>query len=602
MVIIWGQCIGLNPVTGILQKDVSKMRFTKCSFQYMFAMTIAVAQIMATMLSIYRLYNYPNVDVLVEHIMALLSRLVHIMECQDGVINVGEVFVKGTSPWLYELNVPYDVWLGSILQNYVCESTWEVLREDYNRATKLIKLFDDVFSGLVLIAFTNDLFSVCLQLYNVLRKVVQSSQIIDKICPGHDLSLFRVYVFPAYVTYSTIYLVVRFLTLALVASRVHSSSSVALPVLYGVPTTTYCKEVERFQNQVKSGTVALSGLRFFYITRDLVLTVSAYCAFKLAKIWVDGNVTTLQLQSCHHAACYNCHDDKNKIKTQFISFQKAMTMVIIWGQFSGLNPVTGILQKDVSKIRFTKRSFQYVFALTIAFAQIIGTVLSIYKLYKHPNIGVLGSAVYLSTACLTTISFIRTAPKWPSLMNELSNCRLNEYIHPNVVKRCKIACAVYLGMGIVEHMMAILSRLVRILECHEGIVNVGEQFVKVMSPWLYELNVPYNVWLGIILQNYVSASTWQLLREDHNRAIKLVKLFDDVYSGLVLIAFANDMFSICIQLYNVVGKVIRSPELINKMCPGHDDRSKDSRPKLRAILWLLVVSTSFMLLEIYSSR
>ncbi|KAJ8733781.1 hypothetical protein PYW07_014332 [Mythimna separata] len=584
MVIIWGQCIGLNPVTGILQKDASKMRFTRCSFQYLFAMTIAIAQIIGTLLSVYRLYNYPNVGVLgsvtflapaclttisfirtapkwpplmnkltnsrldeyihpdvvkwcqiacavymgmclVEHAMALLSRLMGILECSEGEVNVGEVFLKGTSPWLYDLNVPYDVWLGIILQNYVPASTWEVLREDYNRATKLIKLFDQVFSKMVLIAFGNDLFAICLQLYNVLRKVVKSSPLNNTICPGHDSSIFRTYIFPAYVTYSTIFLIARFLTLALVASGVHSSSLVARPVLYAVPTTSYCKEVERFQNQVNSGTVALSGLRFFYITRDLVLT--------------------------------------------------------------------------------------NLYATTIVVAQMIGTVLSVYRLYKKPNVGILGSVVYLTTAFLTTFSFIRIAPKWPSLMNQLSNFRLDEYINPNIAKRCKIACAVYLGMGVAEHIMAILSRLIRILECYEGEVNVAELFMRSTTPWLYDLNVPYDVWLGTILQyfnivstatwnyldifivcislyltsimeqinkkisltaskNYVSASTWGALREDYNRAANLVKLFDSVFSGLILIAFANDLFSICIQLYNVLGKVIRSPQLINKMCPRHD--------------------------------
>ncbi|KAJ8735034.1 hypothetical protein PYW08_014284 [Mythimna loreyi] len=307
------------------------------------------------------------------------------------------------------------------------------------------------------------------------------------------------------------------------------------------------------------------------------------------------------------------HDGNNKIKDQFTSFQKAMKMVIIWGQCIGLNPVTGILQKDVSKMRYTKCSFQYLFAITIAVTQIIGTVLSFYRLYRRPNVGTLGSVAFLTPACLTTISFIITAPKWPPLMNKLSNCRLDEYIHPNSVKRCKIACAVYMVMGIVEHMMAILSRLIRILECHEGILNsVGELFVRVTSPWLYELNVPYDVWLGIILQylnilttatwnyldifivcislyltsimeqinkkiiltaskNYVPASTWGVLREDYNRATNLIKLFDDVISGLVLIAFASDLFNICLQLYNVLANVIRSPQIINRICPGHSD-------------------------------
>ncbi|KAJ8735032.1 hypothetical protein PYW08_014282 [Mythimna loreyi] len=373
MVIIWGQCLGLNPVTGILQKDVSKMRYTKCSFQYLYATTIALIQIVATLINVYRLYMDPNVDIvgpltfftplclttlffirtaskwiplmnelvdsrldeyiqpnvikqcnitcalylvtcIVEHLMSILSNAVHILQCVEEKVDFVEEYVRRIAAWLYELNVPNNRWFGIILQylnilntatwnyvdifivcislylasiieqinkkiiatankNYVPESTWASLRKDYNRVTNLIKLFDDSFCGLVLIAFGSDLCSICLQLYHVIAKVIRSPQLIDKICPGNDSSVYRI-VYPLYVSYSTIFLVARFLAMSLVASGVHSSSLVSLRALYSVPTTSYCKEVERFQNQVDSDTVALSGLHLFYITKNLILTVS----------------------------------------------------------------------------------------------------------------------------------------------------------------------------------------------------------------------------------------------------------------------------------------------------------------------------------------
>ncbi|KAJ8735036.1 hypothetical protein PYW08_014286 [Mythimna loreyi] len=366
VVIIWGQCIGLNPVTGILQKDVSKIRFTRCSIQYLLAVTLAVAQTIGTILTSYRLYKKPsnisahgfvaffmtaclttisfiriapkwpllmnelinsNLDEYIQPkvvrrckiacavFMAMALRVGRVYECHETVVNYGEMFLKVSSPWLYELDVPYIHWVAIIIQylnsvatatwnyadifivcislyltsimeqinkkivvtaskNFVPASTWGVLREDYNRASKLVKLFDDLISGLVLIAFANDLFFICLQLYNVLANGIRSTQIVNKLCPGHEHNVFRIYIYPAYLIYSTVYLCVRFLTLALVSSGVHSASLVSLPILYAVPTTSYCKEVERFQNQVNSDTVALSGLHFFYITRDLVLTVA----------------------------------------------------------------------------------------------------------------------------------------------------------------------------------------------------------------------------------------------------------------------------------------------------------------------------------------
>ncbi|KAF9406733.1 hypothetical protein HW555_012996 [Spodoptera exigua] len=252
---------------------------------------------------------------LVEHVLSIVSRIARILECNDQV-HVGEMFIKVTSPWLYELNVPYVVALGAIVQflnivstatwnfadifivnmslfltsilqqinkkiaataskNYVPASKWGELREDYTRATNLIKRFDDVLSGIVLITFANDLFFICMQLYNILSNSVKTTQVLTKLCPGYENSYSRYYIYPAYLAYSSVYLFVRFLSVALVAARIHSASMVPGPILFAVPATSYCKEVERFQNQVNDGVVvAFSGLHFFYITRDLVLTIA----------------------------------------------------------------------------------------------------------------------------------------------------------------------------------------------------------------------------------------------------------------------------------------------------------------------------------------
>ncbi|KAH9633965.1 hypothetical protein HF086_015169 [Spodoptera exigua] len=104
---------------------------------------------------------------------------------------------------------------------------------------------------------------------------VKTTQVLTKLCPGYENSYSRYYIYPAYLAYSSVYLFVRFLSVALVAARIHSASMVPGPILFAVPATSYCKEVERFQNQVNDGVVvAFSGLHFFYITRDLVLTGS----------------------------------------------------------------------------------------------------------------------------------------------------------------------------------------------------------------------------------------------------------------------------------------------------------------------------------------
>ncbi|CAD0195245.1 unnamed protein product [Chrysodeixis includens] len=109
-------------------------------------------------------------------------------------------------------------------ENYMPASIWGALREDYTRATRLVRLFDDVISPIVLVAFANDLFFVCGQLFNV-------------------LVLLGGYEYPIYLIYSLVFLCGRFIILSLATSGVNSASVEPLTVLYSIPSSAYSKEV-----------------------------------------------------------------------------------------------------------------------------------------------------------------------------------------------------------------------------------------------------------------------------------------------------------------------------------------------------------------------
>lgn len=49
---------------------------------------------------------------------------------------------------------------------------------------------------------------------------------------------------------------------------------------------------------------------------------------------------------------YTINNSSNKESTQFITFQKAMKVLLVYGQCVGLNPVTGILSHEITKIRY----------------------------------------------------------------------------------------------------------------------------------------------------------------------------------------------------------------------------------------------------------
>lgn len=75
-----------------------------------------------------------------------------------------------------------------------------------------------------------------------------------------------------YFWFSLIFLISRTLALSLYSSKIYDESQKPLQVLRVVPN--WCIEVRRFAEHVTNDTIALTGLRFFYLTRGLILRVA----------------------------------------------------------------------------------------------------------------------------------------------------------------------------------------------------------------------------------------------------------------------------------------------------------------------------------------
>lgn len=94
-----------------------------------------------------------------------------------------------------------------------------------------------------------------------------------------------------YFWFSLIFLISRTLALSLYSSRIYDESQKPLDVLRAVPN--WCVEVQRFGEHVVNDTVALTGMRFFFLTRKLILTVAGVlslhkimCCLKNLKLFV----------------------------------------------------------------------------------------------------------------------------------------------------------------------------------------------------------------------------------------------------------------------------------------------------------------------------
>ncbi|XP_048514878.1 gustatory receptor for sugar taste 64e-like isoform X2 [Athalia rosae] len=133
---------------------------------------------------------------------------------------------------------------------------WKILRESYAALSALVKRVDNDVSPIVLLSFVNNLYFICLQLLNGLS-------------PEGEAVLSTVYFFGSF-----IFLVARTIGVTLLASRINDQSRIALPILYTCPAKTYCIETQRLEHQLATDDVALSGLRFFFITRSFLLAVA----------------------------------------------------------------------------------------------------------------------------------------------------------------------------------------------------------------------------------------------------------------------------------------------------------------------------------------
>ncbi|XP_048006563.1 gustatory receptor for sugar taste 64f-like [Leguminivora glycinivorella] len=250
---------------------------------------------------------------IIEHILSLLYALSEAIACYSHThASTYEGFVRVSYPWMYNC-MPYSTLLGIITQflhfqatfiwnfsdlfvictsyyltsclnnvnqklliaqgKYLPASFWRSAREEYSRVTQLVRKVDNVISGIVFISFANNLFFVCLQLFNTLENGIKGTG----ACRASRLTgttLFAGYEGPAYFIFSLVYLISRSVAVSLIASQVNSASLLPAPVLYDVPSPVYCIEVQRFIDQVHGDNVALSGLQFFSVTRELLLTVA----------------------------------------------------------------------------------------------------------------------------------------------------------------------------------------------------------------------------------------------------------------------------------------------------------------------------------------
>ncbi|XP_012345927.1 gustatory receptor for sugar taste 64f-like isoform X1 [Apis florea] len=132
---------------------------------------------------------------------------------------------------------------------------WAEARSDYNHLATLTRQLDSHISIMVLLSFATDLYFICIQLlfsFNPMRGI------IEKIYFGFSFG----------------FLLARTTVVSLCAATIHDESLLPAPILYSVSSSSFSTEVMRFLSQVTTDNICLTGMKFFSVTRSLVLTVA----------------------------------------------------------------------------------------------------------------------------------------------------------------------------------------------------------------------------------------------------------------------------------------------------------------------------------------
>ncbi|ALC43487.1 Gr64e, partial [Drosophila busckii] len=132
---------------------------------------------------------------------------------------------------------------------------WIQSRINFRNLCKLCTVVDDAISLITLLCFSNNLYFICGKILKSLQKKPSASH-------------------TAYFWFSLAYLLARTLILSLFSASVNDESKRPLVIFQLVPRRYWSAELKRFSEEVHMDQVALTGMKFFRLTRSVVISVA----------------------------------------------------------------------------------------------------------------------------------------------------------------------------------------------------------------------------------------------------------------------------------------------------------------------------------------
>lgn len=132
---------------------------------------------------------------------------------------------------------------------------WLKFQVHYRNIIMLCELVDDTICTITLVSFSNNFYFICI----IFLEIFDPAPTLL-----HSISFW----------FSFLYLIIKSYIVSVFCSAVHEESKVPLDVLRCVPRRSWHPELRRFMDEIKTCHVGLSGMKLFYITKGLILTLA----------------------------------------------------------------------------------------------------------------------------------------------------------------------------------------------------------------------------------------------------------------------------------------------------------------------------------------
>ncbi|XP_058129801.1 gustatory receptor for sugar taste 64a-like [Anopheles ziemanni] len=436
---------------------------------------------------------------------------------------------------------------GVIIPN---EDFWIRVRTHYVSVCELLDDVDRAISWTMLISCATNLYYICLQILHVSQKLANT---VDDI----------------YYWFSLMFLLARTVTVFLSAAHIHDCAKKPLEIIMKIPNVGWCVELERFAAQLKSEKVALSGMGFFSLTRQLLFSMA-------------GTIVTYEL-----------------VMLKFDEDSENKGHIPLCSKFPFEHLTASDAATDPKDLHFRLLSIPLVLSVV---TMVGGFVIMIAALVRLNRIGfnAINSAepIFFGMCALLNVFFVRLAILWGDFMTFWSQREELFFARPygaiNLRRRVVWVAVGIIGAAIVEHAMSVINHAYNVyqesLTCRYNVSSPIKLYAMLTFRMVYP-SIPYNHLLTIYLVYTTIALTfiwtftdlfimlvstsigcrfgqlnkridanrynsseafWGEMRAHFVGLMELVERANRMVGPLVIASCANDVYFLCLQTLNTV--------------------------------------------------